>query len=201
MKETERKSKVESSEKQHYADLGMTQEEYRQAREKTENIVRAGIFLALIWLLLIAANLIPFMSFSSRVLAACLLLFSVLRLGLLSGILIFIAANALSFAYPGPLQNLAFLIYLGPYVLLAFALNRLSKSRWIIAVRVLLGSGLFLLVLAFYEQSFLSLEQYPILEEYFWPVMFLLGFIGTAVYDYALALVALLYRKHLARYI
>lgn len=192
--------------KQTKQDPQVSQAQYAAARVKTQNLARAGIFLGLSWLCLILAVLLPQVSLSLRVAASFLLLAAILRQGLRAGALIFFLANLLNLAYPGFFLNLPYSVYFGPYVLLAFLLARLSTSKWLIPLRLLLGTLLFAGLARLYGQAIFPADLVQRwlgegADQYFWQLVFFVGFLLTCVYDYLLALLALLYRDRLAKYV
>ena len=186
-------------------DPQVSEDQYFAARSKTQNLARAGIFTGLSWLCLILAAVLPHISLSFRIVASFLLLAAVLRQGLQAGALIFLATNLLSLAYPGFFQNIPYTVYFGPYVLLAFLLAKLSQKKWLIPVRIGLGTLLFAALGLIYGPALFPSDMVsrwlgPGADQYFWLLVFLAGLLVTCAYDYLLALLSLLYRDRLAKH-
>lgn len=187
-------------------DPQVSADQYFAARAKTKDLARAGIFTGLSWLCLILAVVLPHVSLSFRIVASFLLLAAVLGQGLKAGSLIFLTTNLLNLAYPGFFLNMPYTVYFGPYVLLAFLLTKLSQRKWLIPVRIGLGTLLFASLGLIYGRSLFPADLVsrwlgPGANQYFWPLVFLAGLLVTCTYDYLLALVSLLYRDRLAKYV
>lgn len=181
-----------------------------EARRRTGKIVRCGLLAALAWLCLIAAVLLPNISLSCRLGAVFCVLAGLHQAALPGGLSVYAVSMLLNFLYPGALHNLLYEIYLAPYPLLAWALSAAAKkwqakgkpvlSRYgLLALRLLLGVGLFLTLAAIYGSAFLAPAIRERLGSFRVPALLLLAVLGTAFYDYLLALLSAFYETHLAR--
>lgn len=172
----------------------------QEARERTKQLSWGGILSALGWLFLCLAFYFSHSSLFLRGLAVFTLLLAELRLGQVGALLVFAATSGLALIFPGLYSLLPYLIYLAPYVLLAFFLTSLWESRWTTISRLILGCLLFLLLVSIYGDSFLPQTWREKIGNYYWPVMILGGLIGTAVYDFLLGFATRFYRQNLESY-
>lgn len=190
--------------KSYRRDPQVNEDQYIAARTKTQDLARSGIFTGLSWLCLILATVLPHISLSFRIAASFLILAAVLRQGLKTAALIFLATNLLNLAYPGFFLNIPYTLYFGPYVLLAFLLAKISQRKWLIPVRIGLGTLLFASLGLIYGRSLFPADLVRRwlgtgADQDFWLLVFLAGLLVTCVYDYLLALVSLLYQDRLAK--
>lgn len=175
-------------------------EKYREARRKTEQLAWGGILTAFSWLFLCLAFWIPTSSLFFRAAAVFALLVAEFRIGRSGAFAVYLASSALAFFYPGFLTLLPYLLYLAPYLLAAFLIAAILKSRQAVIVRLSVGCLLFLSLAAVYGESFLPAALRARLGDYYWPVLAFCGVIGSAIYDYLLAAASLLYRERLSPY-
>ena len=187
-------------------DPQVSRDQYEAARQKTQDLARASIFTGLSWLCLILAVVLPHVSLSLRIAASFLLLAAILRQGLGAGAMVFLVSNLLNLIYPGFWTNLPYSVYFGPYVLVAFLLAKRQQSKWLIPVRIAIGTLLFALLALLYGRSLFPTELMNTWlgeggDQYFWLLVVLAGFFLTCLYDYLLALLSLLYRDRLAKYV
>ena len=171
--------------------------QYYEARYKTKRLVRAGLYAALIWIFLILAAVITNFSLSLRLIAAFILLAACLNLGLKNGLIVFFVGSALSLAYPGLILNIPFYVYFAPYIFIVLALSKLTKSKWQILARVLLGSLLFLTFGLIYKEGIFPGNISEQIEGLFWPLLWLVGIFATSLYDYSLGLLTALYLRRI----
>ena len=154
-------------------------------------IALGGLLTALSWIFLALAVQFPQTSLFLRLLAALTLLVAERSIGLLGTGLIYVATALLTLLFPGPYLTLPYLIYFAPYVLFAFWSTSKLRPRLAVGLRVLIGCGLFLLVVHFYGDQFFPEKFREQIQPYKWALLTLLGILGTSLYDYFLALASL----------
>lgn len=182
----------------------VNEDRWKEGRRRTQLLAWGGILTGLGWMFLIFARIIPMSSLSFRILAVFVLLAAELRLGQRGALMVFAATGLLGAGFPGFFNNLPYYFYLAPYLLLAFILtSQLSRhmSRFALtALRIAVGTLLFMLFAKFYGIAMFPEKYRDLLHKHYYLLVPLIGFIGTVVYDYVLGLLSVLYVQRLEPY-
>lgn len=173
-----------------------------KARQRTKALALSGLLIALSWIFLRLATQLPSAKLSLRLLAAFFLLVTASRLSLAYAWAVFFCTGFLSSLSSGFLAQGSYLLYLGPYVLLVLSMRRFKLSfNGQLASRLLLGTGLFSLMILLYGKAAFDPRLLALAGAYFYPLMLLAGLLFTVLYDYVLHLLHGLYLTRIAAHL
>lgn len=159
---------------------------------KSSNIAKGGLSLALIVILLYIASIAPSSKLTILTISSAVIPYSILTTNAKNSFIVYVAASILSLLLIGPkMETISYLLFFGLYGFLKYYIERLNKVLYEIILKVLYFNVSLAILYVLYSKLLISgvPETLPIY------VILLLAQVAFFAYDYALTIIINYIRK------
>ncbi|NLM34769.1 MAG: hypothetical protein GX206_04955 [Clostridiales bacterium] len=163
---------------------------------KTTNIAKGGLSLALIIILVYIASLAPSSKLTILTISSAVIPYSIITTNAKNSLIVYVAASILSLILIGPkAETIAYVIFFGLYGFLKYFIEKLNKAVFEIILKLAYFNASLFILYTFYSKLFTASipEGFPI-------YLLVIGAqVVFFVYDYALSIIIHYIRKRFVK--
>lgn len=159
---------------------------------KSSNIAKGGLSIALLVLLIYIASFAPSSKLTILTVSSAIIPYSIITTNAKNSFIVYVAASILSLILIGPkTETIAYIFFFGLYGFLKYYIERINKALYEIPLKLLYFNVTLIILYSLYTKLFASVvpEKLPIY------VILLMAQVAFFVYDYALTIIINYIRK------
>jgi len=159
---------------------------------KSSNIARGGVSVALLVLLIYIASIAPSSKLTILTVSSAIIPYSIITTNTKNSFIVYVAASILSLILIGPkAETISYLLFFGLYGFLKYYIEKVNKPLYEIILKLVYFNVTLFILYSLYTKFFTTLISgaFPLY------IMLLLAQIAFFVFDYALTIIINYMRK------